>query len=59
MDYFRRVTKNSNKYGQYHLKNLKFIGIRWRNITVQDMLHLYGAMLWISIEPSNIGGYTS
>ena len=54
MDYFRRVTTNSNKYGQDHLKNVKFGGTKWINITVQDIINLYGVMLWISIEPRNL-----
>ena len=28
MDYFRRVTTNSNNYGQDHLKNVKFGGVK-------------------------------
>ena len=59
MDYFRRMTKNSNKYVQYHLKNRKFGVMKCRNITVQEMLHFYGVMIWISIEPWHLGGYTS
>ena len=59
MDYFRRVTTNSNKYGQDHLKNVKFGGTKWINITVQDIINLYGVMLWIYIKPRHLGGYTS
>ena len=59
MDYFRRMTKNSNKYVQYHLKNRKFGVMKCRNITVQEMLHFYGVMIWISIKPCYLGGYTS
>ena len=59
MDYFRRVTKNSNKYGQYHLKNGKFGGMKYIHITVQEMLNLYGVMLQIFFEPRNLGEYTS
>ena len=33
--------------------------MKWINITVQDMLHLYGVMLQTYIDPHNIGGYTS
>ena len=54
MDCFRIVTTNSNKYGEDHIKNGKFGGTKWRNITVQEMLHFYGVMLWISIEPRNL-----
>ena len=50
MKYFRRVTKNSNKYGRYHLKNRKFGGIEWIDMTVKEMLHYYVVMTWISIE---------
>ena len=59
IDYFRRVTTNSDKYGWYHLKNGKFGGMKWINIPVQGMIYLYGVMLIISIEPRNLGGYTS
>ena len=59
MEYFSIVTRNLNKYVRYHLNNVKFGTMKWINITVQDMFHLYGVMLWISIEPWNLGGYTS
>ena len=59
MEYFRRVAKSSNKYGRDHLKNGKYGGMKWININIQEMLHLYGAILWISIEPWNLGWYTS
>ena len=59
MDYFRRVTKNSNKYGRDHLNNGKVGGIKRINYTVQNMCHFYGVMIQISIEPRNIGGYNS
>ena len=59
MDYFRRVNINSNKFGLVRIKNVKFGGMKWRNITVQDMLHFYGVMIWIYIDTRNIGGYTS
>ena len=52
MEYFRRVIKNSNKYGQDHLKNGSFGGMKWINITVQNMLHLYGVMIRVFIVPS-------
>ena len=59
MNYFRRVTGNSNTYGQDNLKNEKFGGIKWKNITVQEMLHFYALMLKISIDPRHHGGYNS
>ena len=59
MNYFIRVNKNSNKYGQDHLKNRKFGGMKWINITVPDMLHFYVVMLQVSIEPRHLGVYTS
>ena len=59
MDYFRRLITSSKKYGQYHLNNGKFGEMKWRNITVQEMLNFYGIMLCLSFEPYHIGGYTS
>ena len=59
MDYLRRVTKNSKKYGRDCLKNGKFGGMKWINITVQEMLHFYGLMIRIYIEPRHIGWCTS
>ena len=53
------MTKNSNKYGRDHINNEKFGGINWKNITVQEIFHFYGVMIWISIEPRHIVGYTS
>ena len=50
MDYFRIMTNNSNKFAQYHLKNGKFGVMKWKNITVKETIHLYGVMIWISIE---------
>ena len=59
MDYFRRVTKNPNKYGQYHINNRNFGGMKWINITVQKMVHLHRVMIWIYTESCNIVIYTS
>ena len=59
MDYFIRVTKSSNKYGQDRLKNENFGGMKWKNITVQDIIHFYGVMLRMSIYTWHLGGYTS
>ena len=56
MDYFRRVTTNSNKYGQDHLKNVKFGGVKRININVQEMIHFYVLMIWTSIETQHFGG---
>ena len=59
MKYFRRVTTNSNKYGRDRLNIRNFGGMKWININVQDMLHLYGVMLRIYIEPRHLVGYSS
>ena len=59
MEHFRRVPTDLNKYGQGHINNGKFGEIKWRNITVQEMLHFYGVMIWISIKTCYLGGYTS
>ena len=53
MDYLRRVTTNPNRYGQYNIKNGKFGGMKWINITVQYMLRV---MLRIYIDPRDLGG---
>ena len=54
MYYFRIVTTYTNKYRPDHPKNEKCGGIKLRNITVQEKLRLYGAMIWISIKPRHI-----
>ena len=59
MTYFRRGTTNSNKYGRYHLNNGKFGGMKWKNVTLQEMLPFYGVMFWMSIDHHHLGGYTS
>ena len=33
--------------------------MKWENITVKEMLHLYRVMHWISIEPWHLGVYNS
>ena len=33
--------------------------MNWINTNVQEMIHLYGVMLQISIDPHHLGGYTS
>ena len=35
----------------------KFGGIKWENITVQEMVLFCGVMLRVSIEPCHLGGY--
>ena len=61
MDYFRGggIQIKINTDDIYHLNNGKFCGTRWINVSVKEMLYFYVALLWISIEPRDIGGYTS
>ena len=55
-EYFRRVTAQSKKS---HLHSVlgNSGGLKWKNITVQEMVRLYGVMLHIIIEPRHIAGY--
>ena len=41
-----------------NLRNGNFGGMKWTNITVQEIIHFYGVMIQIYIDPWNLGGYT-
>ena len=36
-----------------------YLGYAWENITVGEMIRFFGIILRISMEPRNMGGYTS
>ena len=59
---FQRLTSQSNKYARMQMKernSLLFIGHKWKNITVPEMIRFFGIMLRISLEPRKMGGYCS
>ena len=57
-EYFRRVTAQSKKS---HLRSVlgNFGGLKWGNITVQEMVRLYGVIIHMSIYTHHLGGYVS
>ena len=60
--FFLRLCAESNKYARKIMneRNTKlFIGHKWSNISVQEMIHFFGIMLRISLEPRKMGGYDS
>ena len=57
LEYFCWVTAHSNKSSQLCSVAGKFGGIKWKNITVQEMVRLYLVMICTSIEPRHLGGY--
>ena len=57
LDVFRRMTAQSNKYARAKMRNGKFGGLKWTNITLQEMIRFFGIMLRMSIEPRHLGGY--
>ena len=36
-----------------------FLGHKWKNITVGEMVRFFGILLRISMEPQKMGGYES
>ena len=56
-DYFKRLTKNSNLYAGSKLKDGKFIGRNWSNITLGEMIRFHGIILKMSIDPRKFGSY--
>ena len=52
----------SNKYARKAMKDwntILFLGHKWNNISVEEMVHFFGILLRISLEPRKMGGYTS
>ena len=57
--FFQRITSESNKYARNEMKKRNstlFIGHKWKNITVAEMIRFFGIMLRISMEPRKMGG---
>ena len=62
LDFFDRLTTQSNKFARNQMKERcsnKFIGHKWQNIRVEEMIRFFGIMLQISLEPRKMGGYPS
>ena len=60
--FFLRVAGESNKYARKIMKERNttlFLGHKWSNISVQEMVHFFGIILRISLEPRKMGGYES
>ena len=61
-DFFVRLCCESNKYARKVMKERNtslFLGHKWNNISVTEMIHFFGIMLRISLEPRKMGGYES
>ena len=60
--FFLRVAGESNKYARKIMKERNttlFLGHKWSNISVEEMVHFFGILLRISLEPRKMGGYES
>ena len=58
--YFQRIDAHINKYAQRDIAvrtTTLYIGHKPMNITVGEIIRLFGIMLRISIESWNMGGY--
>ena len=49
--------RSQKNYLGYLQLEASFGGIKWKNITVQEMFRLYGVMLRMSIDTCHLGGY--
>ena len=61
-DFFKRLAAQSNKYARAAMtrNNTRlYLGHKWENISVRDMVLFYGIMLRISMSPRKMGGYAS
>ena len=61
-DFFQRLAAQSNSYARQHMmarNTIVFLGHRWTNISTGEMIHFFGIMLHISLEPRKMGGYVS
>ena len=59
---FQIISCQQNKYAQDKTSQMNsnlFIGWKWKNISVGEMVGLFSIMLGISLEQKNIGGYVS
>ena len=62
VEFFDRLTAQSNKYARKDMlsrNSTLFIGHKWDNIRVSEMIRFFGIMLRISLEPRKMGGYTT
>ena len=60
--FFIRLCGESNKYAKNIMRERNttlFLGYKWTNIIVEEMVHFFGILLRISLEPRKMGGYTS
>ena len=60
--FFLHLCAESIKYARKTMneRNTKlFIGHKWNNISVQEMIHFFSTMLRVSLERRKIGGYDS
>ena len=61
-DFFVRLCCESNKYARKVMKERNtslFLGHKWNNISGCEIVHFFGIMLRISLEPRKMGGYIS
>ena len=61
-DWFKRLTSQSNKFARKNMmerNSTLYLGHKWKNITVAEMIRFFGIMLRISLEPRKMGGYLS
>ena len=62
IEFFRRLVANSNKYARNDMQSRNstlYLGHKWENISVSEMIRFFGIMLRISLEPRKMGGYSS
>ena len=61
-DFFKRLAAQSNKYVREDMvkrSSRLYLGHKFKNITVGEMVRFFGVMLRISLEPRKMGGYPS
>ena len=61
-DFFKRLASQSNKYARETMRSRNtsiYLGHKWENITVGEMVRFFGILLRISMEPRKMGGYES
>ena len=59
MEFFRRITSNTNENGRNKIRNGKIAGYNWTIVSVSEMVNFFGIMLKISINELNLGGYNA
>ena len=60
--FFQRLVSQSNKIARRRMakrNSTLFLGHKWTNITVGEMIRFFGILLWISLEPRKMAGYES